>query len=42
LKNAKNVLRPGLLASIFEWMICVKLSSTSIPLVVLDNFYKLN
>jgi len=41
-KNAKNVRCPVLFVSIYEWMICEKLSSESIPLVVLENIYKLN
>jgi len=40
LKYVENILRCHV--SIYEWMVCEKLSSASIPLVALDNFHKVN
>ena len=33
---------PALFVSFYEWMICAKISKPINPMVVLDNFYKLN
>jgi len=38
----KNEFFSTLLVSAYDWKICEKISSASIPLAVLDNFYKLN
>jgi len=40
LKNVENVLRCHVL--IYEWMVCEKLSSASIPLVAFDNLHEMN